>query len=296
VSIVDLHEKILDVFKAVELVHSPVLVDTKDYPDADIGILTGAIRTDHDRDVAEKMRKSCKTLIAFGTCAVYGGISGAGFVHKNEDIFHTVYKENPTTHNDEILPDPAKGIPALEETVVPVDEAIQVDLYLAGCPPNPYYIFEAINALIGKKSPSQKRLNVCGTCKREMRKNKDVDEIKRSFEGDIDDKVCFLSQGYLCFGSVTLERCRMACPNMGVICTGCSGPSIQVLQEPNRDIRTEIADRMSELTSIPRMDIIHEIQKNSKTHYAYAMASNMIGKKPTFLIKNWIRERVGEPS
>ncbi len=63
--------------------------------------------------------------------------------------------------------------------------------------------------------------------------------------------------------------------------------------EPQRDIRTEIADRMSRMTRIKRADIIREIEKRSKTYYAYAMASPVFRKKPTFLLRRWIEQ--GEP-
>jgi len=61
-----------------------------------------------------------------------------------------------------------------------------------------------------------------------------------------------------------------------------------VILEPNRDIRTEIANRMSRMTKIPRADIIKELEKRSKTHYAYAMASPVFRQKPTFLLRKWI--------
>lgn len=77
-----------------------------------------------------------------------------------------------------------------------------------------------------------------------------------------------------------------------MVCTGCAGPTVQILQEPNRDIRTEIALRMSMLTKIGEADVLEELEMFSKTHYAYAMASDMIGKKPTFLIKKWINRNM----
>jgi F420-non-reducing hydrogenase small subunit len=86
VALVDLHEKILNVLESVEILKCPVLTDEKLYPEADIGILTGSMRTEHDRHAAEEMRRKCKTIIAFGTCAVYGGLHGAGLAHSREEI------------------------------------------------------------------------------------------------------------------------------------------------------------------------------------------------------------------
>ena len=65
---------------------------------------------------------------------------------------------------------------------------------------------------------------------------------------------------------------------------------MQLLTEPNRDIRTEVADRMSRLTMIDKETIRTHIERSAKTHYAYAMATKMIGNKPTFLIRKWIAD------
>lgn len=286
VAIVDLHEKLLGVLEAVEIQHCPVLTDVKSYPEAEIGILTGAIRTAHDRHVAEEMREKCKTIIAFGTCAVYGGLPGAALTHSREDIMKRVYIDSPSTKTD-ICPD--AEISELEKMVTPVDEVIDIDLYLPGCPPHPYFILNALISLVNGRQPKADQTSVCAKCRRQMKKT-DVKVIKDNHDGIPEDETCFLSQGYLCLGSVTLDRCLAPCPNQGIMCTGCAGPTMQVLTEPNRDIRTEISDRMSRLTEIEPASIQARMEKSAKTHYAYAMATKMIGNKPTFLIKKWIAD------
>lgn len=286
VAIVDLHEKILQVLESVEILKCPVLMDEKLYPQADIGILTGSIRTEHDRHAALEMRKKCKTIIAFGTCAVYGGFHGAGLAHTREEIMDHVYRHCPTTITDFI---PNVEITELEKLVTPIDEVIDVDLYLPGCPPHAHFIFEGLSALIAGKSPRVDQETVCGGCRRTMRKT-DVTEIKNNLDGVPDDDVCFLSQGYICLGSVTLDRCLAPCPNHGIACSGCAGPTMQILTEPTRDIRTEVSERMSRLTKIPSATIKEHIEKSAKTHYAYSMATKMIGNKPTFLIQKWIAD------
>jgi len=289
VALVDLHEKILKVFEQVQPVRCPVLMDTKDFPEADIGLVEGSIRSDHDRHNLHEMRKSCKTLIAFGTCAVYGGISGAGDVHTPEEIMRKVYKESPSTTPSEF---PSKEIPVMEKGVTPIDEVVKVDIYIPGCPPHPLYIFDAISALLTGAAPNISKMNVCSKCKREMVKT-DVSSIKRELDGIPDGTKCLLSQGYICMGSVTLDRCLAPCPNEGIVCTGCAGPSINIISEPNRDIRTEIAMRMSKLTAIPYDKILKSIEEFSRTYYAHAMASPFIREKPTFLIKKWMKEAEG---
>ncbi|KAB2891821.1 MAG: methyl viologen-reducing hydrogenase [Desulfobulbaceae bacterium] len=286
VALVDLHEKILNVLESVVIQKCPVLTDIKDYPEAEIGILTGSIRTEHDRHAAIEMRKKCKTIIAFGTCAVYGGLHGAGLAHSREEIMDHVFRKNPTTRTDFI---PDSGITGLEKIVTPIDEVIDVDLYLPGCPPHPHFIFESLKTLIEHHQPRVDKSTVCAACRRTMTKT-DVTEIKQSHEGIPDDDICFLSQGYICLGSATLDRCLAPCPNHGIMCAGCAGPTMQILTEPNRDIRTEVADRMSRLTRIEKETIRAHIERSAKTHYAYAMATKMIGNKPTFLIRKWIAD------
>ncbi len=286
VAIVDLHEKILNVLESVVIQHCPVLTDIKDYPEADIGIVTGSIRTEHDRHAAEEMRAKCKTIIAFGTCAVYGGLHGAGLAHSREEIMDHVYRQSPTTITDTI---PDTEVSQLAKLVTPVDEVIDVDLYLPGCPPHPHFIFEGLASLIERRPPRATQDSVCGRCSRQMIKG-DATEIKNTYNHVPDERFCFLSQGHICLGSATLDRCLAPCPNHGVACTGCAGPTMQILTEPYLDIRTEVAERMSRLSAIAPETILAYMERTAKTQYAYAMATKMIGSKPTFLIKKWIAD------
>lgn len=286
--IVDLHERLLKVLEAVQIVRLPILVDVKDYPKAAVGIVTGALRTEHDVECAKKMRETCDAILAFGTCAVYGGPQGSGYAHSLDELLDGAYKNNPTT-STRVVPD--QGLPKLlEEGVQPLDTAIDVDLYLPGCPPHAHYIFESLIALVEGRSPDFGAHNVCYKCNRKMR-HSEVSEIRRIHQIDIDPELCFLSQGIPCLGSVTLDRCLAPCPRHGAPCTACAGPSESVILEPQKDIRTEVATRMSMMTKIPRDDIIRDIEVQSKTHYAYAMASPVFRQKPTFLLRRWIGQQ-----
>lgn len=288
VALVDLHEKIVDVMKVIEIQRSPMLTDEKGYPPAQIGLITGSVRTDHDREVAQKMRESCDKIIAFGTCAVYGGIPGAALAHTAEDILDKVYLNNPSTDSSKGIV-PNRLVPKMDAKITPLDEVIDVDLYLPGCPPHASFIFDALMSMVKGRDPRAKEESICAKCNRTMAKT-DVSEIKSVMDGMPDEDMCFLSQGYICLGSVTLNRCAAPCPQNGVVCTGCAGPMPQILTEPNRDIRTEVAARMAALTKINPMDVVDEIEKSAKSYYAYAMASGMIRNKPTFFIEKWIEQ------
>jgi F420-non-reducing hydrogenase small subunit len=286
--IVDLHEKLLSVLSEVTLVRCPILMDTKEYVEADVGLITGSIRTDHDVEAAHKMRKACKALIAFGTCAVYGGPHSAGFAHTPAELLAGSFQKNPSTTTTSL----PEQVPTLLSQTLPLDGGIPVDLYIPGCPPHAAYIFEGLTSLLRGKEPKFGRRNVCFHCKRTMVKT-EVTEIRRAHQGRFDPNLCFLSQGCLCFGSVTMDRCLAPCPQVGVPCFSCSGPSSTVILEPQKDVRSEVAHRMAHLTKIPLEEIVKTIEQQAKTHFAYAMASPVFRQKPTFLLKKWTQPTAG---
>lgn len=286
VAVVDLHEKLLGLLDDAEFVRIPVLMDEKEYPEADIGIVEGAVRSEHDRVALKKMRSRVKTLIAFGTCAVYGGPSGIGWLHESGDVMNCVYKCGPTNTGTE---SPDQNVVPLEESVVPIDEVVPVDIYLPGCPPHPYFIAAAIKAVLDPTAPGLTGKPVCSDCPRKMRKTENI-ALKRGELTADDSDLCFLSQGVVCLGSVTLNRCLSPCPKRGTACSGCAGPSLDIVNEPHLDIRNLVAKRMNMLTGIDTTEITSYIEQNAKTFYAYALASPVIYKKPTVEIMEWTGE------
>lgn len=283
VAVVDLHEKILGLVDEVEFVRCPVLMDEKEYPKADVGLVEGAVRSEHDREALRKMRDSVDKLVAFGSCAVYGGPSGLGWLYPNEAVVDTAYGPGPTTTGNER---PDAEAPRLEPSVVPIDEVVEVDLYLPGCPPHPYFIAAGLRALL---DPSTKALTgkpVCSECDRRMVKSQGA-SLQTAEVAAEDPDTCFLSQGVVCLGSVTLNRCQAPCPNIGVACTGCAGPSVEMIAEPHLDFRTMVARRMNLLTGIDKDEVISYFERDAKTFYAYALASPVLYRKPTVEMRDW---------
>ena len=98
VSILDIGEPLLDLLPSLEFVHMPVIMDHKyfgqtgegtemEIPEADVGIISGGVRSEKEQHVAEAMRKSCKTLIALGACACHGGIPAMANMSTLEDLY-----------------------------------------------------------------------------------------------------------------------------------------------------------------------------------------------------------------
>jgi len=63
---------------------------------------------------------------------------------------------------------------------------------------------------------------------------------------------------------------------------------MDIILEPQKDVRSQVAMRMSHLTAIDYYDIVRAIEAQAKTHFAYAMASPVFRQKPTFLLKKWM--------
>ncbi len=283
VAMVDLHEKLLNLVEIAEFVRLPVLMDEKGYPAAEVGIVEGAVRSAHDREALLKMRESVKTLIAFGSCAVYGGPSGIGWLYGRDAVIDRVYAKGVTNAGGER---PDSDAVSLEDGVVPVDEVVDVDLYLPGCPPHPYFIAAAIADALGAPALPLTGKTVCADCTRKMVKRDGV-ALQKGAVTAADDAICFLSQGVICLGSVTLNRCLSPCPGSGIACTGCNGPSLDIVTEPHLDIRSLLAKRMGMLLGIPAEELKSYIEQEAKTFYSYCLASPAIYKKPTMEIRDW---------
>jgi F420-non-reducing hydrogenase small subunit len=283
VAVVDLHEKLLGLVDEVDFVRVPVLMDEKGYPSADVGIVEGAVRSDHDRAALEKMRASVEKLIAFGSCAVYGGPSGLGWLHDRDEVMAAVYDGGPTNAGGERPDDDA---PQLEDSVVPIDEVVEVDAYLPGCPPHPYFIAAGLRAVLGASEMTLTPMSVCADCDRKMRKNDGV-ALRRGEVTADKDTLCFLSQGVVCLGSVSLNRCQAQCPKAGIACFGCAGPSLDLITEPHLDLRNMVGRRLNMITGIDPNEVTRYFEEDAKTLYAYAVASPVIHGKPTVEMREW---------
>ncbi len=95
----------------------------------------------------------------------------------------------------------------------------------------------------------------------------------------------------VCLGSVSLNRCQAPCPQSGVACFGCAGPSVDLITEPHLDLRNLIGRRLNMLTGISEDEVTRYFQEDAKTLYAYAVASPVIHGKPTVEMRQWAGDK-----
>lgn len=151
-SILDIDERIVELLKHVELTSSP-LTDLKHPPEegVDIGILTGAVGNEEEIHDAKEMRERARILIAFGDCAVFGGICTMRNFFAKDEVLRRAYVEAESTV-DGIVPE-HEDLAPLTERVMSVGEVVPVDIYLPGCPPNADTIWYVLSELIAGRMP-----------------------------------------------------------------------------------------------------------------------------------------------
>jgi F420-non-reducing hydrogenase small subunit len=247
-TVLDIGDKLLDLLPELEFVHMPVLMDHKYYgqtgegaeleiPEADVGIITGGVRNEKEKHVTEEMRKKTGTLIAIGSCACFGGIPALANMWPLEVLYEKVYRGSKTTDSAET---PSENLPPLLDRVYAVDEVVNVDAYIPGCPTNPDLIAEALTCLLEGKPFELPERSVCDDCPLKREKKAAGGQIKRSLEpmelkqGEPwENTRCFMEQGYLCLGPVTRSGCARTidggvkvprCVQGGMPCRGCFGP------------------------------------------------------------------------
>jgi len=253
IAVLDIHEKILDVAGAFDIVFWPVALDFK-YADVramqdksvDLCLFNGSIRNSENAEIAHLLRAKAKTLVAFGSCALEGGIPGLANMTTKDDIWKWVYKDSPSTvsNNGGTFPqthstmsEGAIEIPEMWETVKSLDQIIDVDYYVPGCPPQPDQIWGVIEYILsGKPLPPKGTVlgagekTCCDECPRE-RAEKKLKKFYRPFEIETDPNKCLLDQGIVCMGPATRDGCGALCTKANVPCRGCYGPPPNVIDQ-----------------------------------------------------------------
>ncbi|RLC76252.1 MAG: methyl viologen-reducing hydrogenase, partial [Chloroflexi bacterium] len=187
VTILDIGEPLLDLLGELEFVHMPVLMAHKyfgqtgekqelEIPEADVGIISGGVRNEKEKHVAEEMRKKCKTLIALGSCACFGGIPALANMYTLEDLYEKVYRDSKTTDSADT---PQENLPPLLERVFALDEVVDVDVRIPGCPTNPDLVVKALMALLKGESFEIPERSVCDECPMKRAKKASGGEIRR---------------------------------------------------------------------------------------------------------------------
>ncbi|MBU5612349.1 NADH-quinone oxidoreductase subunit B family protein [Geomonas azotofigens] len=193
-TLLNCEDELPELLERCELIYFP-LAESGDLDEAsfDAAIVEGAVSTPKDLELLFKLRNASRLLVAYGTCALFGGVAAMNNrVSARVDLLQSVFG----TGNK--LPD---SFPP-----VPLGNFVSVDATITGCPPETCDIVAMVAALAAGTLPPAPSYPVCTEC--------------RSREN-----LCLLlEKGQLCLGPVVQGGCNARCPATGIVCEGCRGP------------------------------------------------------------------------
>lgn len=195
--IVNMEDQLLSLLEHVEPVEWREAMSDQS-SDYDIAIVEGSITREEDAVRLREIRKQAKIVIALGACATIGGVNKLKNLFDLDEVQRAVYED-------------MADLPHLESGAVrAIDEVVDVDHKVEGCPIDAEELVRVIKWLLMGRKPSQPNYPVCVECK--LREN-----------------VCRYAYDEICLGPITRAGCNARCPSNGFWCFGCRGP----VDDPN---------------------------------------------------------------
>ena len=308
ISVLNIHENILAVDEAFDIAFFPCIADFKikdveGYPDGhiDVCLFNGAIRNSENEHMAHLLRQKSKVMVAYGSCSYEGCIPALSNLTTREATLDKVYQNNPSIENpDQIIPQTSVHMPEGEltlpefyHTVKALDQVVDVDYYLPGCPPEPPQIWAVLQVVVGALTEGKPlppagsilgagTVAVCEECSR-TKNEKKIERFYRPYEINPDPDQCLLEQGILCMGIATRSGCGALCPTVGMGCRGCYGPTDDV-EDQGAKMLSAIAsvidagnetmdeDKLEELIQ----EAVDTIADPSGTFYRFSMSHSIL--------------------
>lgn len=178
------------------------LIDVRDFLTAssendaacalDVALVEGAVVSQKDAARLRAIRQRAKTLVALGTCAVWGGVAAMDRGADRRKLLEEVYGETGLSYDSA----PAQAL----------HEIVKVDLNITGCPIEKEHFIAAIGNLLNGDLPIYPAYPVCSECRM------------------LENNCLLIERGELCCGPITAAGCQARCPNLRVACVGCRGP------------------------------------------------------------------------
>lgn len=224
-TILNCEEQLPEISKKFELAYFPMGQSVPDRNGTfDVAIVEGAVSTPGDLATLSRLRNASSLLVAFGTCALFGGVAAMNNkICQREELMRQVYGDSGDSFQS-FPPSPFKNF-------------VSVDFSITGCPPEKHDLLNLLGALLEGTLPPTQCYPVCTEC--------------RSREN-----LCLLlEKNELCLGPIIQGGCNARCPATGIVCEGCRGPvreanvaqEYELLLERGFD-RKEIERRMSRFT------------------------------------------------
>jgi F420-non-reducing hydrogenase small subunit len=305
IAVLNIDEKVLELDAHFDVAFWPAAMDVK-YKEVEamedasilVTLFNGSIRTDENEHMARLLRKKSRILVAFGSCANEGCIPGLANLSSRESIFERAYNENahtsPSTENPEHLrpqtawqaPEGILTLPPLQPLIRTLDQVVEVDYHVPGCPPESHQIAAVLDVLIAvvkgeAELPAKGAVlgagnsTVCDECPR-SRDVKHIAKLSRIQElPTLDTDLCLLEQGLMCSGPATRSGCNSRCPNVGAPCIGCYGAAPGVLDQGAR-LMAAIASVVDEKEPEAIDRVLDGLPDPAGTFYRFSLAHSLL--------------------
>jgi sulfhydrogenase subunit delta len=216
--IVNNEATLLDFLSLVEVVaFREAMTERSD--DYDIALVEGSVTRADEVERLATIRKNAKALVAFGSCACFGGVNQ--LKNRFNDpawVKKQVYGGHAVETNNEAKP---------------LEAFVKVDLKIYGCPVKKEEVEKIVTNLVLGKSIAQPKYPVCMECK-------------------ANENICLFDIGEPCLGPITRGGCDSWCPNSKFGCWGCRGPAEDANVELMKTIMKERG--FSEETVLDRLE------------------------------------------
>lgn len=193
-TLLNCEDELPEVASRFDLVYFPTAESCQETEAAfDAALVEGAVSTPADLAQLFRLRNASKVLVAFGTCAMFGGVAAMN---------------NRTSTRDELLLQVYGSRERSPESFLPshLGNFISVDFSITGCPPEKHDVTALLASVLAGTLPPVQTYPVCTEC--------------RSREN-----LCLLlERRELCLGPVIQGGCNARCPATGIVCEGCRGP------------------------------------------------------------------------
>ena len=301
ITVVDIEAKILDVAEFFDIVFWPCIMDFK-YKDVEamadgeitLCLFNGAIRTSENEYMAKLLRAKSTVLVAFGSCAHEGCIPGLANFFSKDSIYDYVYNESPSVDKDSKgvypetktqMPEGEIDLPEFWNTVKTLDQVVDVDYYVPGCPPQSNQVLAVIEAVIdilknGKPLPPKGTVlgagdkTCCDECPRE-RKEKKITRFYRPQEIIPNPDECLLDQGLMCMGPATRSGCDALCVKANIGCRGCYGAPPNVMDQGAKMI-SALSSVIDATDPEEARKIMETLADPLGTFYRFSMAGSLL--------------------
>ncbi len=153
-SLLDIDLKLIDLVDIVELNKSP-LNDIKEFThQCDIGLIEGGCCNAENVEVLREFRRKCDVLVAFGECAIWGGVPSMRNTIPLSECLEEAYLNCTTSMPDECVVPYHEDLPKILDKVYACNEIVDIDYFIPGCPPDANHIWKSVLSLVAGKQLS----------------------------------------------------------------------------------------------------------------------------------------------